>query len=707
MSVWKLVIPTATPPINATFASLGLSGLRRTLVSQGVDRVTFTAPATAIDADPLLTYGQQAQITKDGQPWFLGVCTTNPRQGNSAKESITYELQGPWYYLERCMYRQYWLNVYDQTSGALTSAERTRVILNKGTGLTHTSTTSQIYSILSHAIANGAPIAIGTIAGGYDIPWEEVKDMTCADLIIRMLRWMPDAVCWFDYSTEVPIFNCLRTAALLPVNVDITAGAPLAAVDITPRHDLKPDGVEITFESSYTVSRDGTDDPPETFNSVVVQRAGNTSGWNVYRTSMELAGSAAKRIVKVETENWPADLTAGAAKPFIRRWCSALRDLPEADWEVLSATRINQPDGKPSEDTDGLTDTLPRVLSPDCYVPTWATDDDGNEIKAENVVVTLRIRRAQRGKDNEVIGKFDEQTVAFLLVSTDAESREYWHWEVNDKEPIPAGLAASLFAAWSVLQYDGRVTLVEPECSSYGPGSVVNLLGGREEWETMAALVQEVTQDADSGTTTITVGPQRRISPGDLRSFARFGRVRGLAENQRSQGTGLAADRALAQVDGVGLDGKNEQSVVDSGEPKTTAWSQYDGEDDDWDTGDFGSFSGGDDPGGGDPPDPVPLKKRAKAAPNGFQAIKGHEQDDAPHDPESRQDYVPDTTPQGAVLKANGIEAVKNGGEGGTANVKAALTTDQVADADDYMVYQKQTVDGVEKTIFDWVRLHE
>ncbi len=53
-----------------------------------------------------------------------------------------------------------------------------------------------------HEAMAAPPFQIGEVTPALDVPIDEVRDITCAEVIHKMLRWSPDAVCWFDYTTQ-------------------------------------------------------------------------------------------------------------------------------------------------------------------------------------------------------------------------------------------------------------------------------------------------------------------------------------------------------------------------------------------------------------------------------------------------------------------------------------------------------------------------
>ncbi len=86
-------------------------------------------------------------------------------------------------------------------------------------------------------------------------------------------------------------------------------------------------------------------------------------------------------------------------------------------------------------------------------------------------------------------------------------------------------MAAQLLEAFSTPHYQGTVSILEDECSGdRGLGNVLNLTGGRPEWGTMKAVIQQMTEDLDTGRTTYTVGPPEHLGPQDLIELQRCDR---------------------------------------------------------------------------------------------------------------------------------------------------------------------------------------
>jgi hypothetical protein len=251
--IWTIANSTT----EKTLAAWGLSGVRRKLVSQGLDELTFRAAGQAIDAAPLFAYGSTVTLYRNrtqnpdgsfsgGTPWFTGLVTQTPSTGAPDSEDMDYVIAGPWWYLEHLVFQQPLrlitrFNVVDGVATPVfnTTQTSTHLFLNvapvgypspnpsPNAGMIHTG--QQIIEALSWALkpfvdaGSPLPFQIGTIAPAVFVPHDEVRDITCAEVIHKELRWTPDAVTWFDYTTMPPTFNCARRADLpAAINLDIS-----------------------------------------------------------------------------------------------------------------------------------------------------------------------------------------------------------------------------------------------------------------------------------------------------------------------------------------------------------------------------------------------------------------------------------------------------------------------------------------------------
>jgi hypothetical protein len=229
-------------------ADWGLARVTRTLVSQGLDELAFAAEGSAADAAPLFPFRSTITLWRNrtagggsftgGQQWFAGLITQTPRAGSPQSESMQYKAVGPWWYLENRVFQQAYENIFlgfavagDPTTAMFGQATSSHLFLNQGlssSALVKITNGQQIIEALNWALkpfvdASAAlPFRIGNVTPNVDVPIDEVRDITCAEVIHKMLRWSPDAVTYFDYTTNPPTFNCVRRQDMIPANVDVS-----------------------------------------------------------------------------------------------------------------------------------------------------------------------------------------------------------------------------------------------------------------------------------------------------------------------------------------------------------------------------------------------------------------------------------------------------------------------------------------------------
>jgi len=523
--------------ISGTLAELSLANLRRTRVSQARDTATFDAPGAAYDGAALFSYGESVTIKKDDATWFQGPCITIPRLGEARDERITYELAGPWWYLEKCIYLQVW-RVYSVADAELQNAYKSRGILCQDSDGNRITSGAQIQAAINYCISKGAPITLGTVDPDIQIPWEECTDITCAEVIVRMLRWSPDCVAWFDYSTASPTFHCRKRSNLEALSLACASGAPASRLFIKPRYDLQAPGVSLRYEQSHSVGA-------QTYETVELDEAGDVDAIDTVISTIELAGSRASVLTqKIVTADWPSPMTD---KDW---WTARVPWLGDLDANYLT---IHDVSTDPSP-------TLERILS-EGTVQDWMDEDQAD------VVVTAQIDYTEKDGNGDPVEVIKNKKVSLRLIATDAETSTYRKLGVAvSGESVPTGVAAALYAAWSQLQYDGEFTLIEEEVTgAASPGRKLNLTGGLAAWASMDALIYRVNEYVDKSQTTITFGPQRHLGPDELVGLLRAFRTRNVAIGYNLRVSGDSADADSS----VGLSGPAPKNEPASGGGET------------------------------------------------------------------------------------------------------------------------------------------
>ena len=141
------------------------------------------------------------------------------------------------------------------------------------------------------------------------------------------------------------------------------------------------------------------------------------------------------------------------------------------------------------------------------------------------------------------------------LVATDSPVGEEEYSIVDSAEagdPIPVGMAEYLYGKLSVLGYDGQLVTIEDELTgAVGIGNTLNLSGGRVEWATMLAVVQQITENIDTGRTQISFGPPRHLGIPDLVNLLKVGRTRRRYSREATQIDGEIGNAAEVEFGDV------------------------------------------------------------------------------------------------------------------------------------------------------------
>jgi hypothetical protein len=243
-----------------SFTDWGIcSGLRKSINgATGTLELGFGATdlliASPFDPD------EELLVLRDGVPWFRGRLTAEKRGAYGSTEGLVLTLSDPWWYLEKIIYEQQAQFVNSPTANP-TPAKPTGLQLSDFTLVTKATSDiivsqdetgslvdskAQIIDALNYAIAKGAPLAIGTIDAGIAIPRTELRDVTCAQIILASIRWTPDQTTWWDFSVDPPALN-IRDRANRPLyNIDI-ADQAVAQVELNERRDLTLSGVTLNY----------------------------------------------------------------------------------------------------------------------------------------------------------------------------------------------------------------------------------------------------------------------------------------------------------------------------------------------------------------------------------------------------------------------------------------------------------------------------
>ena len=295
--------------LTQSAAEIGVTDLVRRRVSQGADVCLVQVGASAVGTALVFAYGATVVIARNGVTWFVGRVTAVPASGDGDGEGQVYRLSGPWWFLEQLVARQSW-----SVRGGQGSVSTSRLILGQAADGSRLTTGGVIGQMLQDAVAAGAPLQAGVIDPALFAPLDEVRELTCAEVVQAMLRWHPDGVTWFDYTTTpLPTLHC-RQRRNLPAATLTVGSAPLAAVrGITARHDLAVPAVVLHYEVSVAGS-DGATLLDVVTDAAPAGATGQEFGALVGTIPLGAPGVAANAATAVGTA-MGALLAAGAQEP--------------------------------------------------------------------------------------------------------------------------------------------------------------------------------------------------------------------------------------------------------------------------------------------------------------------------------------------------------------------------------------------------------
>jgi hypothetical protein len=468
--------------------------------------VTFKISGNAIDGPLQFEPRAGVQIFRDGERWFDGVVAKTPIYGSAGEEFQRYELAGPWWYLDNIIYQQQWKEPSDWDDGnsALCDVAKSHLILGQGSDGNPITIGEQLGEVIDYAngVLGRDVIAFSeAVALPIYIPFDECKDLSCGEVIRRLLRWVPDAVAYFDYTQAIPLLHVLRREQLPAVTFDVS---DLSEFHLVPRHDLQVQAVVLKFEKTHKNSG-------KSWKTVQVQRfpadaTGSELGALVMTIELEgMQSTSIKQdmevaLIQMNSETW---------------WRNHLPGLKNvSNLVVESASRGG---------------TLPNELL------------SGSVADWMNCAVERDIIAASVSYDGED-GSVCRRDVAVKINTTDAQSKTYRSLvSYASEEDVPEDLAAHIYGGVSALHYEGKMVHVREEISGNFLGKVINVAGGRSEWEAMNAVVQTVEEHLDTGQTTMILGPAKHLGPDDLSELTKSNRRRIASRNFHARHTAEAS----------------------------------------------------------------------------------------------------------------------------------------------------------------------
>ena len=543
MAVWtvKGEAGKAMDATERTMAAIGAIAPKLSFRNLGEDTLSWSvmldglAPASEI----LPESGQVVSLWRNGSRFFTGHAAPVRQRGRVVGVTI----HGPWWWLERIYLESL---VTDDTAA---TADRNTYALPKQ------SLTTSLNSLLTQAIAKGAPVSIGTLATTFSAPEIRLNQMSFAQAISEVVRITPDMVFHFDYSTATPTANTVRRKTGLAAGsaADLSLDAEtLEDFEVNPLVELQVSQVKIPYVQRaadggkqfaaqtsgtaatgkvqiLTVSGDEMDTflPKDLLDTVAVQ----STLW----TSADLA--IRDNAIKSMVEQYGPFKGASVWFDSQFTWFTGSQDSKQLQRLAFNGLVMRSNSGS------ALPSPAYLVLSTD-PLPEWAQTALG----AVEVTITgtYMVAEPYDGLGWSALyaamknGAAASGGPVWLSGDRTVTQKYYWlarpvtvtGWVIAAAYPTltdvyrpsdydfispPSGFADGLLAAQNYLAYDGSLSFTEEECGTARYlQKAVSLTHSQTAHATMRAMLSGEDLDLQSGATTLLLGAPARFSYRDL-----------------------------------------------------------------------------------------------------------------------------------------------------------------------------------------------
>ncbi len=276
MSTWTLryTPPGEDPePVTRTLAEWGAVACSLELVNADEDRLNLQT-AEPVDAEAQWAVDGTLELFEtvgaaDPVRRFYGTLVdpmaTGEGQPEGDIERRRYTARGPWWWATQLGYAQAW-----RAFGTALDVQFPRVLLYYNAG-----TDDVLRDVAARIGAAGGPWSAGAVDARILPRAQKMQNLLCSQVIVESLKFMPDAVAWFDYTAEEnPAFHCRRAADLDTISVEALTGSARSAdgIAIGTTRAMSPRFVQITLKEQRPVDAEGNLVDPEDENAAPIDR---------------------------------------------------------------------------------------------------------------------------------------------------------------------------------------------------------------------------------------------------------------------------------------------------------------------------------------------------------------------------------------------------------------------------------------------------
>ena len=516
------------------------AGARLRFASCDTDTLTLPGlPVGLLGKDDVVT------VSYKGTQVFRGtVATRVERQGRGTDRVEDVTVEGPWGLMARLVFRQEWTVT---GSGGTVGESCSHLVLNQSPLGALQNMTAQVQEIAEYASDNGCGFSYssGNIdAGTTQLPPDEARDITCAAAIMRTLRFFPQTVCRFDYSSTTPALH----VSIPPTSP--SAASYLATIPKTQRSYTRTShpvvGVDIATEGFDLVT--GNNSVDSTLRKFTHQTAGVTNSIDTLHIFMPLAkGSSSTSWEKLEVETLEASEGVYTSINFWIRNHPALAGMTYQQGNTNGISEFGPITPNPLPISNGhLTDTTVGDL-----------ERFGLQAQAVRLTCPVTITTPD---------KVEKQVLTLDYVCTNATTRTYTRQTGSSStagETLPAGLAAAILAQRGGDLMSEEVTIrLGDSFPTLGDADVVT-----ENNVSQVLYLQSFEVNCYDLTAQLHFGRPAFLSPEDMRDLLLGFRQRGFASNVPNRGEPDADDN---MEDAGGVQPLKSSSIVISSIEKST-----------------------------------------------------------------------------------------------------------------------------------------
>ena len=540
-----------------TLAQLGIESLSFDENVMAADVWTLIVGGRALDAATLWPYGQSLIIFQpDGTRAFFGRVEPWSREGAPTAQNHIGRLVNPWWYLAQKVYEQTYKFILqwnaDPTKITYFTRTTPRVVLNvlydAVKGFSFVSTGAQIADVVNWAISQGAPIKLGTMDPAAMPMSDYQKGIFCDQVVHRMFRLEPDFVVDWDYTTTpFPTVHFRKQVSLTPLMIDLTSTTIREQVHIKERPDWQRSFVKINYDVITTngpakflslyqdwYSANGQGNALNNATSGAALPLDTESQFRGVDLFCDLTGLTTAETSETATfASQPIDITA------LANWKKWHQDLDAALHPDIYSVLIQAPTITTHDEFDGNGNSVPYDQS--CIYELiegqwadWIPNVNAQRVRVTATIVIMR-DKGDAGLTPAIVTRSHDMTLCNL--NTAGIAVDFWNntsTAVQFAEPMPVGLAKSMWTSWQNLAIEGNFTNTEVVCGTtpISRGNSLNFktttpgANGQPDWRNVNALIQRISGDIAKGITKVEFGAPLHITGHELIDAARVTRFR-------------------------------------------------------------------------------------------------------------------------------------------------------------------------------------